>query len=304
MELNWLEDFLALAEHRNFSRAAELRHVTQPAFSRRIRSLENWIGAPLFVRSPQGVSLNAAGKFLHSHAEDMTRNLYQLRREIREISGREIATLSFVATHALSFTFFPSLIRRQASLETLGTLNLVSDSMEACEHMMMRGEAHFLLCHHCPDAPTRFESGQFKSLVVGEDVLVPLSAPDKSGAPLWTLPGSPAIPARFLSYSPQSGLGRILTASWETGNLPLSLDKVFTSHLAATLLTMAREGNGIAWLPRTLAEDDIATGRLVEAGGTQFSVPVEIRLFRSVRRQTRVIENFWQDLAKAYPYGE
>jgi LysR family transcriptional regulator, hypochlorite-specific transcription factor HypT len=35
MELNWLEDFLALAERRNFSRAAEARHVTQPAFSRR-----------------------------------------------------------------------------------------------------------------------------------------------------------------------------------------------------------------------------------------------------------------------------
>ncbi|HWU74121.1 MAG TPA: LysR family transcriptional regulator, partial [Sphingomonas sp.] len=54
MELAWLEDFIALSETGNFSRAAELRHVTQPAFSRRIRALEDWVGTPLFERTPQG----------------------------------------------------------------------------------------------------------------------------------------------------------------------------------------------------------------------------------------------------------
>jgi len=40
-----------LAERRNFSRAAEARHVTQPAFSRRIRALEDWVGTPLVLIS-------------------------------------------------------------------------------------------------------------------------------------------------------------------------------------------------------------------------------------------------------------
>ncbi|MCL5425335.1 MAG: LysR family transcriptional regulator, partial [Gammaproteobacteria bacterium] len=53
MELVWLEDFIALAEHGSFVRAAEARHITQPAFSRRIRSLEQWMGVSLFVRTPQ-----------------------------------------------------------------------------------------------------------------------------------------------------------------------------------------------------------------------------------------------------------
>jgi DNA-binding transcriptional LysR family regulator len=44
MDLDWLKDFLVLAEKRNFSRAADARNVTQPAFSRRIRALEDWIG--------------------------------------------------------------------------------------------------------------------------------------------------------------------------------------------------------------------------------------------------------------------
>ena len=47
MQTAWLEDFVALAATRSFSRAAEQRHLTQPAFGRRIRSLEQWAGTAL-----------------------------------------------------------------------------------------------------------------------------------------------------------------------------------------------------------------------------------------------------------------
>ena len=47
MQLKWLEDLVALAQTRSFSRAAELRHVTHPAFGRRIKALEDWAGAAL-----------------------------------------------------------------------------------------------------------------------------------------------------------------------------------------------------------------------------------------------------------------
>ena len=56
MELIWFEDYLALSETLSFSKAAEARHVTQPAFSRRIRALEDWVGAPLFVRTTHSVT--------------------------------------------------------------------------------------------------------------------------------------------------------------------------------------------------------------------------------------------------------
>ncbi|NWM05812.1 LysR family transcriptional regulator, partial [Klebsiella quasipneumoniae] len=47
MEIKWLEDFLALANTLNFSKAADERHVTQSAFSRRIKQLEAWLGTTL-----------------------------------------------------------------------------------------------------------------------------------------------------------------------------------------------------------------------------------------------------------------
>lgn len=46
MQLKWLEDFIELVRTRSLSHAAETRCVTPPAFGRRIRALEDWVGAP------------------------------------------------------------------------------------------------------------------------------------------------------------------------------------------------------------------------------------------------------------------
>jgi DNA-binding transcriptional LysR family regulator len=298
MDLNWLEDFLALAEQKNFSRAAEARNVSQPAFSRRIRALEDWIGTPLFVRGTQGASLTRAGLHFLPLAEDLMRNLHRARRATRTVGERETGSLSIAATHALSFTYFPGWIRRHMRFEALGTLNLISDSMEACEQIMLGGEVHFLLCHYHADVPTRFDDSRFESVRVGQDLLLPVCAPDAQGQPLWPLPGTPERPARLLAYSPASGLGRILAAH-EIRNAEASrLESVFTSHLAATLMTMAREGHGIAWLPLGLVEEDLIRTRLVRAGPNSSDIPVEIRLFRSPDCRNHAADELWGRICK------
>jgi DNA-binding transcriptional LysR family regulator len=299
MELTWLEDFLALAEHRNFSRAAEARHVTQPAFSRRIRALEEWVGTPLATRSPQGVVLNAAGDDLLGRAAGLVADLHQARRGALKAAGRASAALTIAATHALSFTFFPGWVRAFAPLETLGTLNLVSDTMAACERILQAGDADFLLCHTRAGAGTGLAPEAFASLVVGGDVLVPVSAPDDAGAPRWALPGRTEAPIRLLAYSAASGLGRILAGMWHASDEAPALDTVFTSPVAAALQTMARQGQGVAWLPRSMAREDLAAGRLVEAGPPGLSVSVEIRLFRPKGRLSTASEVFWKKMAEA-----
>lgn len=297
MDLDWLKDFLALAELRSFSRAADVRNVTQPAFSRRIRALEDWIGVPLFVRGAQGATPTPAGACLQPLAEDLLRDLQRAHRETKAVGERETATLAIAATHALSFAFFPGWIRDLMRFETLGTLSLVSDSMEACEQIMLAGEVHFLLCHYHADAPTRFEAGRFQSVQVGDDVLVSCCAPDHEGGPSWPLPGSPERPTRHLAYSRASGLGRILAAHRTGQREAVHLETVFTSHLAATLMSVARDGQGVAWLPRTLAEDDLSRGRLVMASQDGFEIPIEIRLFRSPEASNRASDQLWQTLS-------
>jgi DNA-binding transcriptional LysR family regulator len=296
MEFIWLEDFVALAETGNFSRAAELRHVTQPAFSRRVRALEDWVGAPLFERGPHGVTLTATGEQFRSGADELIRRVNQLRRESREAGGKEAAALRFAATQSLSFTFFPQWMRDMESQLSLGPVRLISDSMQACEELMLHGQAHFLLCHHHAAAPVRFEGeAEFEFAKVGSDALVPLVAPDENGAPRWRLDRSGDEPIPYLAYSEESGLGRIVRAQHYELRCR-SLQTVFSAQLAATLMTMARHGRGVAWLPSTLAAQDIEHRTLVRAADNSWDVEVDICVFRPAGRQSRSAESFWRQL--------
>jgi len=97
VELDWLEDFLALSASGSFSRTAEQRHVTQPAFSRRIRALEDWMGAPPVDRSAQPASLTEAGRRFRPAAEEILRRLAAAREEARTVDEAAAATLRFVS---------------------------------------------------------------------------------------------------------------------------------------------------------------------------------------------------------------
>lgn len=299
MDAIWLDDYLALADTLNFSRAAERRNVTQPAFSRRIRALERWVGTDLFARTTHSVALTAAGAQFRDQAEMLARAIQQVRRDTLAVAERQTHALTVAATHVLSFTFFPAWIRRNDDLFGRGHLKLISDSMAACEDILARGEAQFLLCHHHPDAPVLFDASQFRSALVGDDMLVPVSAPDGDGQPVWSLSGEE--PIDYLEYGEKSGLGRIIGSSMRGTTLSLRLRPVFTSHLAAALLTMARSGAGLAWLPMTLAADDLADGRLVRAGSASCEIPLQIRLFRPSTRQSDAAEAVWSAIAGATP---
>jgi LysR family transcriptional regulator, hypochlorite-specific transcription factor HypT len=115
MNLSWLDDFLALAASGNFSRAAEERHMTQPAFSRRIKALEEWLGADLFDRGSQPVRLTETGQWFRKVAQDLLAEVARVPGEARAIAEAGSVTLRFAATHALSFTFMPRWLRRFSS---------------------------------------------------------------------------------------------------------------------------------------------------------------------------------------------
>src|SRR5262245_19273892 len=105
MDLNWLEDLVAVAEEENFSKDAKRRHVTQTALSRRVRALEEWLGTPLFERTTHTLALTPAGETFRPIAEDVLRRLLMGRQEALEVARLRAETIYFAATHALSQTF-------------------------------------------------------------------------------------------------------------------------------------------------------------------------------------------------------
>lgn len=293
MDLLWLDDFLALASESNFSRAAAARNLSQPAFSRRIRALEEWVGTTLVDRDTHRIALTEAGNAFRLVAEEVIRRLAIGRDEAKEIGTSRTSELRFAATHALSATFFSPWLRSLETETGFGTITLIADHMVACERYMLDGRADFLLCHHHPAAANRLDPSGFSSIHIGRDMLLPVSGTDAGGAPLHALPGSYAAPLPYLEFEERSGMGRILQASRTLTSGGAVLKPVFRSHLANGLLTMARDGRGVAWVPLSLAEPDLTSGRLARAGGPEWDVPIEIRLYRPRARRTPAIERFW-----------
>jgi DNA-binding transcriptional LysR family regulator len=89
MELRQMREFLALAEERNFRRAAERLHMAQPPLTRQIRALEEELGTALFVRTPKGVELTEAGQVLLDEVPNLL-TLASRAKERTQLAGKGV----------------------------------------------------------------------------------------------------------------------------------------------------------------------------------------------------------------------
>ena len=132
MELKWLADFLSLANTQSFSRSAQERNVSQPAFSRRIKALEAWLGTELIDRSKFPTSLTPHGRTFRETAEETVRILYQDRDECRNDRRKAQASISFAALHSLSLMFYAEWLKGiEAAIGPLKT-RLRADDLHDC----------------------------------------------------------------------------------------------------------------------------------------------------------------------------
>lgn len=299
LDLDWLEDFLALAETGNFTRAAESRAIAQPAFSRHIRALEEWAGVELVDRGSHPTAMTAAGRRILPLLQDVVASLEAARIKARIAHDQAAASLRFACTHVLALTFFPRwLASIEARLQS-GAIQTMSDHYQACEDLMMSRRVQFMLCYGHPGVPERLDDGSFPVVRLGGDVLVPVSAPGPTGGPLYSLERPDVLPV--LAYSEGSRLGRITRAVFRdllgaaAARAPAPpISVVFTAHDAMLLRRMALDGRGLAWLPRELADEELRGGRLCEAGGARWQVPVEVRLYRQPAGMSAVAEAVWR----------
>jgi len=292
--MEWLEDFCALAESGNFSRAAEARAIAQPAFSRHIRSLEEWVGVDLFDRSAHPAELTAAGRKFRPLLLQVLADLEAARIKARAAQAQNEASLRIAATHFLSQMFFPGWLARLEQAFPIGPVQTMSDSFQACTDLMAQRRVQFLLCHRQASPPSRMDDLAYPAATLDTDELVPVSAPSREDATRAQHVIGQEETALLLAYGPASGLGRIIEHHLrQLGKTPDRFRETFVAHHATLLRSMALQGRGIAWLPHALVRDDLTQGRLCLAGGPQWHIPVEICLYRQPSELAPVAEQLW-----------
>jgi len=112
MDINALKAFLAVAETASFSVAAEQLHLTQPAVSKRVASLEEELDTRLFDRISRRISLTEAGRQLLPRAQRMIYELEDIRRSISNLNGEVSGKLTMGTSHHIGLRRLPPALKR------------------------------------------------------------------------------------------------------------------------------------------------------------------------------------------------
>jgi len=283
MEARWLEDFVSLAETRSFSRSAQLRHVTQPAFSRRIQSLEAWAGSDLVDRSSYPTRLTPAGQTLYAQALEVLQALQTTRAMLRGHATAAQDVIEFAVPHTLAFTFFPAWVSDLR--EQFGPIKsrLIALNVHDAVMRLVEGSCDLLIAYHHSSQPYQLDADRYEMVSLGEEIVAPYVRPDGQGNPLYLLPGKAGRPLPYLGYAQGAYLGQMVELILKRCSAPIHFDRVYETDMAEGLKAMAIEGHGIAFLPYSAVQKDLRAKRLISAAPPELKdlqITMEVRVYR------------------------
>lgn len=294
MDVEWLGDFTCLARTLNFTRAAEERNITQSAFSRRIKSLENWLGVPLVMRSSYPVQLSEAGQLFLPIALETISNLIDTRQTLRAQEHSSMAFQRFAVLHTISVNY---LSRRIAELEmAIPTLRVrtYSDNLRTCCQLLSDGTCDFLLYYRHKDVQPVFEEAQFARRDIGTEEMIPVAQAEAARAGGWSLDSGESATIPYLGYDPSSFLGTVVDQLLGSRTPPLALR--YMDALTEAIKRRMLSGSGMAWLPESVVMDELAAGTVVEIGGAAWRTTLTLSLFCSLDRLDKTGRQVWEAL--------
>lgn len=281
MELKWLDDYLALIEAGSFSAAAQKRHCSQPAFSRRIQLFEEWLGVELIDRSRKPLRFTP----LAVQHEASFRSLATQIQEFRSILRSEASSspgLVIAAQHSLAATYLPVFLQRLQTLQAEQRFRIRSENRDEGVTLLLRGEADILLTYETETESTSIPTQLATACVVGEDTLVLVASPKLAGSEEFSAPDSP-MP--LLCFPPETFFGQVVRTRALPELMQSRLVAVqYVSEFSLGLREMALLHQGAAWLPRSLVAQELKQGRLQELPAIGLEVPLSIKTYFGTHR--------------------
>jgi DNA-binding transcriptional LysR family regulator len=299
MELKWLEDFVCLSNIGSFWKASEQRHVSQPAFSRRIRALEDWLGVTLIDRSSYPVTLTPYGRQFLPYAQDILKTSKSVREEFRLIAGSRADEIRIATLHTLSLRLVPDLIEALVAAYPPAKA-VVIPSIQGVEHhfdALANGIVHLLVTYG-DDAATVAGVSSLDSLeerTIATDEMVPVASPALARRMRLRDLGTAKGPVPFLAYSSFSFSEKLVAPL--VRSLGDRLKVVCEGGLSEGLAVLARRGLGVAWLPVQTIAEDLERKELLVVGGAEYRVPLTIKAYRMKTVRAPVLEAMWALLA-------
>ena len=251
MDLATLNAFIAIAELGSFSEAAERLHLTQPAVSKRIASLEQQLSVRLFDRLGREVSLTEAGRALLPRAYQILNVLDDTRRALTNLNGEISGRLTLATSHHIGLHRLPPLLRAFTRAHPQVALDIQFLDSEVAYEEVLHGRAELAVITLAPETREPVHA-----VAVWDDPL------DFVAAPEHPLARSQVISLADVAHHPAVFPGgntfthhivrRLFEAQGLTPNIAMSTNYLETIKMMVSI--------GLAWsvLPRTMLDDQVA----------------------------------------------
>lgn len=287
-----LKEFLAVATHRSFSRAAKELGVHPSIVSRRIKALEARLGVSLFARHTRSVRLTEAGRALEPAARDILQRLTDAEAATSVYSGEVKGTLRLSCPASFGQIAIAPLLAEFGALHPSLSIDL------------RLSDAYVDLVTSDVDAAVRIgaidQGGDLIAVKLADNQRIVCAAPRYLAHA-----GTPATPEdlighRTLHFSALVG-GLVWRLSGARGEIDAPIRPALQADNALVLRRAALDGAGVALLAEFLIADDLAAGRLVEvlpalrprANDISLVYPPSPHLARKVRTFIDFLKQAW-----------
>lgn len=270
-----LRAFTMLADQRNFTRAAESCHLSQPAFSALIRTLEEALGARLFDRDTRSVQLTPEGRSFEPSArrllEDMQAAISDLADHVERRKGR----VSVAALPSLAAGWLPSILADFMQAWPGITVALHDALSDACIAEVRHHQADFALA--ATSTSTSAAASDLQARPLCSDIFHLVCRADHPLATVKRLTAKQLAPWPFIQMARNSSVRQTLDAALH----PLRLNAVLEVEHLATVMGLVEAGVGISVVPALtlfhFRRDSLVTRPLVLPGLTRTIYMVQRR---------------------------
>jgi DNA-binding transcriptional LysR family regulator len=298
MELEWLQDFVSLANTGSFSKSADQRHISQSAFSRRIQALENWLGTSLINRHTHPVSLTEAGAQLIQTANLVIRTIYKTREDYGGNGAGKARTLTMGVANHLSIHYLPHWLKKVAPSLGERKFQFVTGLKAGLGfvELLKIQELDFLLAYGGSVGRKDHDAGLFESVILSQDVLIPVCRTSFMVEQLNKFPATADQPLPYIGYMPGSAFSNLINKLATNQQHPIHLKTIIETGTAETIKAFVLTGFGLSWLPRMAITKELANGLLTELGSTRHQIPFNLELFRCTTNTQPDVMMTWEKL--------
>ncbi|MGB5198325.1 MAG: LysR substrate-binding domain-containing protein [Sedimenticolaceae bacterium] len=296
MKLEWIDDLIAIAEANTLTKAAARRHVTQPAFTRRLRAIEDHLGVVLLDRTRRPARPTQA---LLDRIEEFRKLAIQLRRVSEELASAAKGQnhVALTCQHSLAMSVVPRLAPRIQAAATSVALRLRTGNRDQCYSMLMTDQASIMMAYDVPGLPIAPDEVLAEKQSIYRERLCPVVSADRAVGS-WNPTASGVLP--ILAYPDDSFMGQVVhTRIYPRLPARFRCVRVYETDLTAAILELTLSGCGVAWLPHLLAARGLEEKRLIDLTDMLGDCPMDVVILRLKTPRSQIEEDVWHAMSGA-----